>query len=374
MPILYAEIQIAGLRALCAAVSFSFIQATDYAGRPNSTVHVGLLRVLLVGEAAAWPVWEALKFDPYRRHSGHVVFFGGEGQTARRLTFYDAALVHYQTRFSARGQNREASLETELHFSAATVEVQGQRLEAHSVIPWVTDAATSFRALTTPADPLPSPNLAALVAAGAVRAEQLAGGLVQRVVTAGGEVATEVLGVGLAALARAASLTAGLVVLPANDADAPGYEAEKNLGRAGKDAARLAYLESEQAHRALSAEEQQELGALLAKVRGIHVQELEDIDKLEINIPPEDKLDRNLLNPPVRHGNAPKFKRDGTSVEIHHEGQNREGPFKEMHWDEHRGKGNDKINHPNKSKPSRVDRDEFERAKRRYWKKEYPKK
>ena len=56
MPILYAEIQVAGLRAVCAAASFSFTQATDYAGRPNSTLHVGLLRVLLVGEAAAWPV------------------------------------------------------------------------------------------------------------------------------------------------------------------------------------------------------------------------------------------------------------------------------------------------------------------------------
>ena len=114
------------------------------------------------------------------------------------------------------------------------------------------------------------------MATGAVRAEQLAGGLVQRVVTAGGEVATEVLGVGVSALARAASFTAGLLLLPANDADAPGYEAEKAFGRAGKDAARLAYLESEQAHRALAAEEQQELVALLAKVRGIHVQHLPD--------------------------------------------------------------------------------------------------
>ena len=52
-----------------------------------------------------------------------MVFFGGEGQTAKRLTFYDAALVHYQTRFNARGQNGKASLETELHFSAATVEM-----------------------------------------------------------------------------------------------------------------------------------------------------------------------------------------------------------------------------------------------------------
>jgi hypothetical protein len=38
-------------------------------------------------------------------------------------------------------------------------------------------------------------------------------------------------------------------------------------------------------------------------------------------------------------------------VEIHHEGQNPKGPFKEMHPNQHRGKGNDAINHSNKNKP-----------------------
>jgi hypothetical protein len=42
-----------------------------------------------------------------------------------------------------------------------------------------------------------------------------------------------------------------------------------------------------------------------------------------------------------------------------------------MHWEDHRGKGNDKINHPNKDQPSKIDRKEFEKAKRQYWKKEY---
>jgi len=97
-------------------------------------------------------------------------------------------------------------------------------------------------------------------------------------------------------------------------------------------------------------------------------------DELDIVIPKKNKIDRTLLDPPKEHGQAPTFKKDGTKVEIHHQGQNRKGPFKEMHWEDHRGKGNDKINHPNKGEPSQVDRGEFNRAKKKYWKKEFPKK
>ncbi|WP_158237853.1 HNH/ENDO VII family nuclease [Emticicia sp. TH156] len=95
---------------------------------------------------------------------------------------------------------------------------------------------------------------------------------------------------------------------------------------------------------------------------------------LKIDIDDANKINRELLNPPKKHGNAPTFKKDDTPVEIHHEGQKREGPFKEMHWEDHRGKGNDALNHPNKNKPSQVDRKEFDKAKREYWKQQYPKK
>ena len=92
----------------------------------------------------------------------------------------------------------------------------------------------------------------------------------------------------------------------------------------------------------------------------------------QINIPPADKVDRELLHPPAKPGNAPTFKEDGTPVEIHHKGQNPDGPFQEMHWREHRGKGNDLINHPNKTQPSKVDRQDFQRRVREYWRNEFP--
>ena len=92
---------------------------------------------------------------------------------------------------------------------------------------------------------------------------------------------------------------------------------------------------------------------------------------IKIEIPKEGKIDRELLNPPSKPGNAPTFKSDNKPVEIHHENQNPNGPFKEMHPNEHRGKGKDKVNHPNKNLPSNINRTEFNNAKREYWKNEY---
>jgi hypothetical protein len=112
-------------------------------------------------------------------------------------------------------------------------------------------------------------------------------------------------------------------------------------------------------------------GAAVKKIGGAVVDKVKDALKVEVS--EANKVNRELLDPPTKSGNAPTFQKDGTSVEIHHEGQKREGPFKEMHWEEHRGKGNDAINHPDKSKPSQVNRKEFDKAKREYWKNQYPK-
>jgi hypothetical protein len=236
MPVLSAEIQLAGLRAQCPVASYCFDQGTDYAGRPNTTVHVGLLTVVLTGEVAAWPVWEALMFDPYRRESGHLIFFQGEDQTFKRITFYNAACVFYECRFDARGREGRGSFETELRFSAATLDVQGQRVEAHSTIPWATDAATSWRALTKPPEPAPwlglvgspfgLPKLPPPMPPGPTL---LGAALEQAAAKAG-----QVLGSPAARVAGAALGTVALVLEPANDPNAPGYEPEKPPHRAAR--------------------------------------------------------------------------------------------------------------------------------------------
>lgn len=98
--------------------------------------------------------------------SGWVLFFTEQGQTAKRYAFYEAALVGLQVRYDGQGTaGQQPAIQVELHFSPATVEVDGQRVKAHSIIPWDTDPQTSFRALTKPTNPAPSAHLAALFAA-----------------------------------------------------------------------------------------------------------------------------------------------------------------------------------------------------------------
>jgi hypothetical protein len=83
------------------------------------------------------------------------------------------------------------------------------------------------------------------------------------------------------------------------------------------------------------------------------------------------RLSDDLLNPPTKRGNAPTFKSDGTSVEIHHIEQNPNGPFLEMHKKAHRGAGNDSINHPYKNRRSLIDRIQWKTDVRQYWKSEW---
>ena len=76
---------------------------------------------------------------------------------------------------------------------------------------------------------------------------------------------------------------------------------------------------------------------------------------LKIEISAENKIDRSLLNPPSKPGNAPTFKNGNKPVEIHHEGQNPNEPFKEMSRHEHRGKGNYRKNHSNTGEMSKIE-------------------
>ncbi|GIP61913.1 hypothetical protein J32TS6_04680 [Virgibacillus pantothenticus] len=74
---------------------------------------------------------------------------------------------------------------------------------------------------------------------------------------------------------------------------------------------------------------------------------------------------------PTKRGNAPMSKKDNKPIEIHHKDQNPDGPFYEMHPSDHRYGKNDKINHPNKGNPSKIDRKQWRKDRRNYWKSEW---
>jgi len=92
---------------------------------------------------------------------------------------------------------------------------------------------------------------------------------------------------------------------------------------------------------------------------------IEKAAEKEIIILKKYKIPRDQLNPPKKPGNAPTFKKDNRSVEIHHENQNPNGPFREIHPDDHR-----KIANP--IKKSKINRQKFKRQRENYWKKEFP--
>jgi hypothetical protein len=229
--------------------------------------------------------FEQWAIDNHLRRSGQIVGYDGEERTKWRLTFYDAWCVLHHTEFRS-GLSGEAAYQVTLKLSPAAVDLNGVRIELHSDLWWEKNAATRSKALTKPPDPLPSPHLAAFLTAAKLKAEELGAGLVQKVLTPAGEVATEVLGVGLAALVRTASLTVGILLTPTNSRDDPGYASEWEMYRRNMhpgttpDQLRLAQLERLHEQGDLTVSEEAEIIALLASVKGIHIQRLGDLNSV----------------------------------------------------------------------------------------------
>jgi len=83
------------------------------------------------------------------------------------------------------------------------------------------------------------------------------------------------------------------------------------------------------------------------------------------------KPNEELEAPPSKRGNAP-IGADGIPIELHHDGQEPDSPLIEYTREEHRGQGNFKKNHPNTGQePSKIDRKEWKKQQKDYWKKEW---
>ena len=256
-PILQAELHVAGVRVVCDTTRLEFTQPVDYEGRPNGAVRLALLEVTLSGPAAFLPVWNEFKFNVFRRESGFLLWQTQAGQTRRRLIFFDAPCTALAFALHATGQAQGAAAGLRLRFAPAAVELQGAFVELHSRLAWEPDPAVRRRALVHPF-PLPLLSPSPVVPPQPV---------LPRLIP------PELPSLPLGPLLGRALGVIGLVLLPANDADAPGYEAERNLRQrlspVDKDAARLAYLAWAREKEALSDAEQAEYVALLAKVKGI---------------------------------------------------------------------------------------------------------
>ncbi|MBN4055075.1 hypothetical protein JYT15_01050, partial [Acidimicrobium ferrooxidans] len=80
---------------------------------------------------------------------------------------------------------------------------------------------------------------------------------------------------------------------------------------------------------------------------------------------------KDLKGPPKKRGRPPKGS-DGHSVELHHRGQRADSQLDEMTRTDHRLGSNFKKNHPNTGKkPSKIDRKEFAKDRKKHWQREW---
>lgn len=94
-----------------------------------------------------------------------------------------------------------------------------------------------------------------------------------------------------------------------------------------------------------------------------------DTELISKNI--KSKVANDEIDPPTERGRAPKSKKDGYSIEIHHDEQNPNGPFKEMTRTDYRLGVNYKKNHPNHTQKSKIDRTQWKYQQRKYWENEW---
>lgn len=105
----------------------------------------------------------------------------------------------------------------------------------------------------------------------------------------------------LVMLPELALATLVAVLIPANDADSPGYQSEKDLFKrlhniplTDKDRAELADLEQRHANGTLTPNEEGHLLALLARVKGLHLQKLTELRTLPSRLPNPKAVPRGL--------------------------------------------------------------------------------
>lgn len=102
-----------------------------------------------------------------------------------------------------------------------------------------------------------------------------------------------------------------------------------------------------------------------AKLEPAEVNGKDALIRTDIDYDQKDALGRTNLER-MMLGLAP-LDAEGNKIELHHIGQKPDAPLAELTPAEHRGNGNDNVLH-NKLKESEIDRDDFDKERKDYWK------
>ena len=262
MPAFSAQLHVAGHVLPVLRCVYQTHQATDSRGRVSAKVQYQPVELLL--DVPDHDLLLAWAVDPHKRQATDIVFLDPISGSATETLHLEAAYcVGYSENF-AEGDAGTGAYQCHLTLSAPNGFTLAPGGPSLAFLPGV----------------VPLPSLTTV-------AEET---VLKQVVEAAAEaVAEETAPVSLGVLARllallpeAAAAAALAVFIPTNSKTDPGYQSEWDMVRqhlplTNKDQAELALLEQRHADGDLTAGEEQHLLALLARVKGLHLQKLSDL-------------------------------------------------------------------------------------------------
>ena len=262
----YAELHVAGATYPVRHCAYAFTQATSERGRVVAKVRHGLVHLTLdVPDDDQLLDWAA---TPYKPLAGQVSFYDAKGgPVLETLAWEEGQCVAYQEEFSSGNQSQGAYV---CHLTIAA-----PKLTLHPGGPaaYVAPAAGEHGTRALAAAPLVAVEAQAVSTVPELVAEPT---LAELLASAGSALAE-----GLTALAAVAAvpvvLTLGLILGSSTPAGGPGIPQPHGLP-IDPNVLRLNTLAARHAAGTLTPDEEAELIALLAKVKGIHVQRLSDLD------------------------------------------------------------------------------------------------
>jgi hypothetical protein len=261
----YAELHVAGVTYPVRHCAYEFTQATSERGRVVAKVRHGLVRLTLdVPDDDKLLDWA---HTPYKPLAGRVSFYDAKGGPVLETLAWEAGqCVGYQEEFSSGDQSQGAYV-CHLTIAAPTLTLQPGGPAAY-----VAAAAGEHGTPALAAVPL----VAAEAEIVATVPELVAEPTLAELLASAGSAVEE----GLTALAAMAAvpvlLTLGLILGSSTPAGGPGIP-QPPLLPVDPNLLRLNTLAAKHAAGTLTSEEEAELIALLAKVKGIHIQRLADL-------------------------------------------------------------------------------------------------
>ncbi len=264
----YAVLQVASFAYPVRSCTYEFSQATDGRGRVAAKVRHGLVRLTLdVPDDDLLLAWAN---TPHKLLAGQVLFYSAQGGPVLETLAWDAGqCVGYQEEF-ASGDQRQGAYVCHLTIASPALTVQPGGPAAY-VAPAPGEHGTPQQALLNP--------LPLVVAPAPPLVEKLVVPTVEEVAAAVGEKALQGLAATASAAALPVALTLALLLGSTTPAQAPGIP-QPHLPSVDADELRLRELAAQHAAGTLTADEETELVTLLAKVKGIHIEKLVDLEQV----------------------------------------------------------------------------------------------